>query len=341
MNAMTPNGPMYVVGRESSTHRQDTDEQKPNLRSIIDQLAVAVADAEAGAQQTREANAETEQLRLALNDLEARLAAERATTGSLREQLAETERLRLSAETALADAVQTQRTMADDHELRYRGVCEERDAARATVAQRDDLIEQLRSQLSSDRERHTAAIAQFRQELQRLNAEANRSSSIVHSIERVLGRHSDYEVNDSGVVAETSPRTEQGTLADARLAEAIRRAPTPSQVEPSDASAPESAAVAHPIDPYARDLLGTAEQIYELDREAGRSPVEILERLVSHLRYARDVVVRRAGGTPDGEAAFRGALSALFNERWEHEFGRTLAIATYELYSNSNHSEML
>ena len=111
------------------------------------------------------------------------------------------------------------------------------------------------------------------------------------------------------------------------------RGPASSNVQASNA-APAPAAL-DPIDTYASQLLATAEQMYEMDREAGRPAAEIVDRLAAHLRYARDLVVRRASETADGDEVFRRVLSALFNERWEREFGRTLGFAMYELYGVS------
>src|SRR5215471_13194215 len=103
---MTPNGPMYVVGRELSTWRDESAEEKPTLRSIADQLLAAVAESEAAIQKARaEGNAEIAQLHRTMSDVEAVLAAERETTASLREQLAEVQQLRLSAEAAREEAV--------------------------------------------------------------------------------------------------------------------------------------------------------------------------------------------------------------------------------------------
>src|SRR5262245_40238069 len=126
---MTLNSPMYVVGRESSSRRDYAAEEKPRLRSVLEQLTAAVADTEADGERSRaEANAEIAQLRRTMSDLEALLGAERQTTTSLREQLAEAEQLRLAAESARDDAVQQQLSTTDDYEARLRRVSEERDA---------------------------------------------------------------------------------------------------------------------------------------------------------------------------------------------------------------------
>ena len=334
---MTPNGPMYVVGREPSTRRDEGAEERPTLRSIVDQLTAAVVDTEASLQKARsEANAEVAQLRRTMSDQEAILAAERETTASLREQLAETERLRLLAEAARDDVVQKLRSIADNYESRFRRVCNERDAARANVAACEEIIGQLKVKMASDGERYDAAMAQLRQQLEQLTSEASRWSSIVQAVERVLAPHPGQEDVRSGSVAEMSAPIEQPTPVDERDSpEQQTREPASSPQPRSDAAtAPDS--LPDPIDAYARQLVDTAEQMHEMDRNAGTNAAEILDRSVAHLRYARDLVIRRAAGTVDGDAAFRSALSARFNERWEHEFGRTLGFAMYELYGDSN-----
>ena len=343
---MTPNGPMYVVGRELSTWRDESAdesaEEKPTLRSIVDQLLAAVAESEAGIQKARaEANAEIAQFHRTKSDVEAVLAAEREATASLRQQLAEAEQLRLSAEAAREEAVQKQRSITDHYESRFRRACNERDAARANVAACEEIIGQLKAKLASDGERHDAAIAQLRQQLDQLTSESSRWSSIVHAVERVLAPQAGHEGDYSSSVAEVSPPIDEPVPEDeADSQEQPNREPVSSTLPSSGAAtAPES--LPSSIDTYARQLLDTAEQMYEMDRQAGSPAVEILDRSVAHLRYARDLVIRRAAGTADGDAVFRGALSALFNERWEHEFGRTLGFAIYELYGDSNTEKVM
>ena len=339
---MTPNGPMYVVGRELSTWRDEGAEEKPTLRSIVDQLLAAVAESEAGIQKARaEGSAEIAQLHRTMSDVEAVLAAERETTESLRQQLTEAEQLRFSAEAAREEAVQKQRSLIDNYESRFRRACNERDAARANVAACEEIIEQLKAKLASDGERHDAAMTQLRQQLDQLTSEASRWSSIVQAVERVLTPQAARDGDCSRSVAKMGPPIEQPVPeAEAASPEEPDREPVSSTFPPSGAAAaPES--LPDPIDAYARQLLGTAEQMYEMDRQAGSPAVEILDRSVAHLRYARDLVIRRAAATADGDALFRDALTALFNERWEHEFGRTLGFAIYELYGDSNAEKVM
>ncbi|HMF99175.1 MAG TPA: hypothetical protein VKE96_32975 [Vicinamibacterales bacterium] len=332
---------MYVVGRESSTRRDYAAEEKPRLRSIVDQLTAVVADTEADVERARaEANAEIAELRRTMSDLDALLAAERGTKASLREELAEAEQLRRSAESARDDAVQKQLSITDEYESRLRGVCEERDAERVTVAARDETIAQLEAAALADAEQHDATVAQLRQQLDQLTSETRRWSSIVHAIERVLAAQASPEGDHAGSTVNLSPSLEPPVPVDEsdEPGQPNDSAPAPSKPQASDA-ATASAPLPDPINTYARQLLGTAEQMYEMDRDAGCSSVQIVERLVAHLRYARDLVVRRASGTADGDGVFRRVLGELFNERWEREFGRTLGFAMYELYGDSNDAE--
>jgi hypothetical protein len=338
---MTPNAAMYVVGRESSAPRDYDAGEKPRLRSLVDQLTAAVADSEADLERSRaEASAEIAQLRRTVSDLEALLAAERKTTESLREDLAEAERQRRSAESARDDAVQEQLTITEDYESRLRAACEERDAERANVGARDQTIERLEAASASDAERHSAAIAQLRQQLEQLASEAVRWSSIVHEVERVLAAQTGHDDDRSRSAVDVSAPPGQPIQLDEddEQGQANDSDPASSKMQPSSA-VPAPEALPDSIDTYARQLLGTAEQMYEMDREAGRPAAEIVDRLVAHLRYARDVVVHRASERADGDEVFRRVLSALFNERWEHAFGRTLGFAMYELYADSNNAK--
>ncbi|HJZ74044.1 MAG TPA: hypothetical protein VKE51_20030 [Vicinamibacterales bacterium] len=340
---MTSNGPMYVVGREPSTRRDYAGEEKQRLRSIVDQLTAAVADTEADVEKARaEATAEIAQLRRTTSEVEALLAAERETTASLRDQLAAAEQQRLSAESARDEAVHKQQDITDDYESRLREACQERDAERANVAARDQTIAQLEAASVSDRERHDAAVAQLRQQLEQLTSEALRWSSVVQAVERVLAAQPADEGDRSGSAINVTPPLEPPTPVDEddeplHLNDLV---PASSPPPVADAAA-ASAALPDPIDTYVRQLLGTAEQMYEMDRDAGRPAVEIVDRLVAHLRYARDLVVRRVVGTADGNAVFRRVLSALLNERSEQEFGRNLASAVSDLYGDSKNAEKL
>jgi hypothetical protein len=327
---------MYVVGRESSAGRDSAAEEKPRLRSIVDQLTAALADSEADVERSHaEAHAEIAQLSRTVSDLEALLATERKTTESIREELVEAQRLRRSAESARDDAVQEHLTITEDYESRLRAACDERDAERANVGARDRTIGQLKAASVSDAERHDAAIAQLRRQLEQLTSEAARWSSIVHEVERVLAGQTgrDDDRSCSAVAMSAPPEQPVHLDEDDEQGQPNDRGPASSNVQASNA-APAPAAL-DPIDTYASQLLATAEQMYEMDREAGRPAAEIVDRLAAHLRYARDLVVRRASETADGDEVFRRVLSALFNERWEREFGRTLGFAMYELYGVS------
>ena len=337
---MTPNAALFVVGRESSARPDYAPEEKPRLRSIVDQLTAAVADSEADVERSRaEANAEIAQLGRTVSDLEALLAAERKTTESIRQELAEAERRRRSAESARDAAVQEQLTITEDYESRLHAACEERDSERANVGAREKTIEQLEAASVADAERHDAAIAQLRQQLEQLTSEAARWSSIVHAVERVLAAQTGHDDHSRSAVDVSAP-PEQPVQLDEHdeRGQSNDRGPASLKKQASNAVA-APAALPDPIDAYAGQLLGTAEQMYEMDRQAGCPAAEIVDRLVAYLRYARDLVVRRAAETADGDEVFRRVLSALFNERWEREFGRTLGFAMYELYRDSNNAE--
>src|SRR5262249_25682274 len=166
--------------------------------------------------------------------------------------------------------------------------------------------------------------------------------SIVHAVERALAHQAGHEGDHSGsTVNVNTPLEPPMPVDEGDEPGQPNDCVAASSIPPASDAAIAPPALPDPIDTYTRQLLGTAEQMYEMDREAGCPAAEIVDRLVAHLRYARDLVVRRAAGTADGDGAFRRVLSALFNERWEHELGRTLGFAMYELCGDSTNAEKL
>ena len=101
---------------------------------------------------------------------------------------------------------------------------------------------------------------------------------------------------------------------------------------------PPVAPIAEPSDSalsaYVASLLDTAETKYREDLESGLLPLDVVERLTSNLRHARDLFVDRAGCLQNGQASlFETVLMRLVDTRGGTAFGRHLGIAAYQLFS--------
>jgi hypothetical protein len=123
-----------------------------------------------------------------------------------------------------------------------------------------------------------------------------------------------------------------------------RPAVAPAEPAAADASAwhpappPSGASAVHCDDPalatYATTLLDAAESSYREDLESGLVPLDVVERLTSNLRRARDLFAQHAGHLQNGHASlFETTVMRLVDTRGGTAFGRHLGIAAYELFS--------
>jgi hypothetical protein len=107
-----------------------------------------------------------------------------------------------------------------------------------------------------------------------------------------------------------------------------RHAPPP----PAGSSAGQSGDPA--LTTYAATLLDAAETSYREDLESGLVPLDVVERLTSNLRRARDLFAQHAGHLENGHGSlFETTVMRLVDTRGGTAFGRHLGIAAYELFS--------
>ena len=130
-------------------------------------------------------------------------------------------------------------------------------------------------------------------------------------------------------VSEPEPARPAVASADPAAADASARHAAPP---------PAGASGVHGGDPalatYAATLLDAAESSYREDLESGLVPLDVVERLTSNLRRARDLFAQHAGHLQNGQASlFETTVMRLVDTRGGTAFGRHLGIAAYELFS--------
>jgi hypothetical protein len=114
--------------------------------------------------------------------------------------------------------------------------------------------------------------------------------------------------------------------------------PASADVSARHAAPPPAAASVQSGDPalttYAATLLDAAETSYRDDLESGLVPLDVVERLTSNLRRARDLFAQHAGHLENGHGSlFETTVMRLVDTRGGTAFGRHLGIAAYELFS--------
>jgi hypothetical protein len=104
--------------------------------------------------------------------------------------------------------------------------------------------------------------------------------------------------------------------------------PVAHPVEAGSGAQPETALAS-----YVASLLDTVEAGYRKDLESGLVPLDIVQRLSSSLRQARDMAAQRADRSQPLEVSlFETAVMRLVDARGGTPFGRHLAIAAFELF---------
>ena len=269
--------------------------------------------------------------RMQLGQAHARAERLDAELGAARDDLTDT-RARLDAErTARARA----EVEAADTRARYEQTLAEREA-------------DLRRQAAElDAQRHECAT--LTQQLGAVRAGNQNLLGVLDTIHGQIGRvmtsvlqaGSEGAGNGHGTSAGSGAARSEDVASEQASA---RQNPAPAEPVAADVSTreaappPAGASTVHSGDPalatYVATLLDAAETSYREDLESGLVPLDVVERLTSNLRRARDLFAQHAGHLQNGHASlFETTVMRLVDTRGGTAFGRHLGIAAYELFS--------
>ena len=287
-----------------------------DVAGVIETLVgSATAEVDAAAQRTRaqaqiemaELAAEMAELQTVVDRLQGELHVERDRVASTNEQLDIEVAARVQAESELEGA---------------RRMCQQVVSAAESQAQG----------LRAESDGHKAELSLVRQQLDTARAERSKLMATFQSVQRALSL---TQSMDMTFEAENTGRD--------RVAEAESR-PQEVQGENSSDTAPEQAGLtSSPVadaqvalieaDPEAADVKQVLEQVevmYCIDLNSSRPPLEVVDSLSGHLRYARDVSVARSSlGERDAHALFEQQLAVLLELKAGTTFGRHLSIAAH------------
>jgi hypothetical protein len=257
---------------------------------------------------------------------------------------------RLDAELGLArdELTDTRARLDAERTARARAEVESADARaryEQTLAERETDLRRQAAEL--DAQRHECAT--LTQQLAAVRAGNHNLLGVLDTIHGQIGRvmtsvlqaGSEGAGNGHGTGADSG-----GTRSEDVASEQASARPGIAPAEPAaaDVSArhaappPVAASAVHGSDPvlatYATTLLDAAETSYREDLESGLVPLDVVERLTSNLRRARDLFAQHAGHLQNGHASlFETTVMRLVDTRGGTAFGRHLGIAAYELFS--------
>jgi len=307
--------------------------QEAGVAGLIDTLVgSATAEADAAAQQTR-AQAEGE-----ISELKGEIAGLKGEIAELKVGMAELQ----AVDDGLKADLQVERDRLKstkeqlDVELGARVRAEsERDEAHRVCQQVVSAAQSEAHGLRAESDAQKAELSLARQRLDAAHAECSKLMATFQSVQRALSLGQSGEMvlgaEDTGrdrvAAGESRPR-------QVRAENSSDPAPGPAGLACSPVDVAQRARfAAHPEAlEDVKQMLDQVEAMYWADLNAGRSPLEVVDCLTGHLRYARDVTIARSSlDQCDAEALFEQQFAALRDLKEETTFGRHLSISAHAL----------
>jgi chromosome segregation ATPase len=293
--------------------------QEAGVAGLIDTLVgSATAEADAAAQQTRaQAQVEMAEVQVAMSGLQ-------AVVDGLQADL-QVERDRLKSTKKQLDIEVGERVRAES----------ERDEAHRVCQQVVSAAQSQANGLRAESDAQKAELALARQQLDAAHAECSKLMATFQSVQRVLS------LGQSGEMALEAEQTGRDRVPPGESRPQEMRGENSSDTAPALAglvSSPVADAQVAVIEGHpeavedVKQMLEQVEAMYCADLNSGRSPIEVVDALTGHLRYARDVTVARSSlGECDAEALFEQQIAVLLDLKAETTFGRHLSISAYAL----------
>ncbi len=244
------------------------------------------------------------------------------------------------------DQLRTAREQLDtqrDACARAEAACEEakREGARIVTTFKAQL-----QTLQADLEAERARVSRLTREIDIATDERSKLVAAVQAVRRAVSfaepagsaeaPQSDPVPHDSSPHLEPTHQADLGSAPGRSSIVAESRLPAESTTtNQSVADADDGVALEPPPDPAVvantERFLAEIERTYQLDVESERSPIEVVDRLVANLRYARSEVCQSCNSGMDAGLLFEQQMMMLVDARSGTAFARHLGIAAHQL----------